>query len=365
VIAALLVPFPQVRPWPGASDVPEQLSVEMTKLNAAAGKAHLAIRAYRNTQALGRWAGASVRGDTTLTRVDRSVPPSLANEVREIVGRQWASLGTPLSAANAEVFVYVDSTTIPRSTNDSAGRSVLEPQRAIDVVFALPEATDGNRCVSLVRLHGTSSSYLATLRGQSVIGPCGFYAAFGKPGPLVNRWLATTDYRFASASDWDVARAPNTDANSRYDLNAPGSRCLTGEDAACAVALGLGAVIPALPTARLAGVVDPSIAAATRQAGAPLKVLGPAEGEFLADVARSLGPDRFGRFWHSSATPHAAFNDAASVDVSSWTRQWLSRTYGTTVRMPGLEAGELVWIVIAALLASVIATRPRQRVIGR
>jgi hypothetical protein len=124
-------------------------------------------------------------------------------------------------------------------------------------------------------------------------------------------------------------------------------------------------VIPALPTARLAGVVDPSIAAATRQAGAPLKVLGPAEGEFLADVARSLGPDRFGRFWHSSATPHAAFNDAASVDVSSWTRQWLSRTYGTTVRMPGLEAGELVWIVIAALLASVIATRPRQRVIGR
>jgi len=91
--------------------------------------------------------------------------------------------------------------------------------------------------------------------------------------------------------------------------------------------------------------------------------LGNAEGQFLADAVRSVGPERFARFWQASAEPGAAFHGATGVSFDDWTQRWLVRTYGAPGARPGVAVGDLVWLAALAPFALVIAVRPRERVL--
>lgn len=367
VVAAALLPFPPSSRlgWATGSSLP--VMAKAATLREAAGAVNAAVRSYRAARALDRWDKARTVSDTTAVRVDASVPAPVAAAARAIVAEQWAALGPLPSAAHAEVFVYFDSTSIPGVSNSATTRRVVEPHRFVDVAFALPEATDGARCITLVRLRGLSAAHVGALRNQPLIGVCAFFAAFGMPGEGVRRWLATTSYRFARRSDWMVARAPAIDASSLYELSDAGGRCLTGQADGCLSALGMGestAASAQVSTQRLAWVLDAqhgSYPAIDGNAGA---TLGGAEDELLADAVRSVGAERFGAFWRSSSSPDRAFLASTGTSMELWTRRWLTTTYGAVGERPTVRLRDVVWLAIAAPVLLVIAARPRERVLA-
>jgi len=364
-VALTVLPLPPTLPQSWTSAAPPPLAEGIAKLVVAAGRAHDAVRDYRAVQALDRWSAAGAGTDTSIVRVDRGVPSSVAAQVRRIVLEQWATLATPVSAANAEVFVYFDSTSLPRADTGAALRRLLEPRRLVDVAFALPQATGGRQCVALVRLRGVSAAHIAALRTQPLIGVCGFYAAFGEPGDAIDSWLASTNYRFARRSDWSVARAPATDASSLYALPQSAARCLTGKPPECRAALQIESS-PARESRtdhRLAWLLDgaPTNAAGPRATRASL---GDAEDELLADAVRSLGTERFARFWRSTGRPDSAFVAASGIAIDRWTQQWLATTYGSPPTRPAVRLRDVVWLTITAAIAVVLAARPRHRVLA-
>lgn len=362
-IVALLLPFPPavIDTWTPAA--PPPLADEMGKLTRAAGQAQAAVRDYRAAQALDRWSAARSGAATTLVRIDRSVPASVAAQARTIALEQWAALTTPVSAQQAEVFVYVDSTSIPRADDAPGTRRWLEPRRLVDVAYALPAATGTDECVVLVRLRGVSAMHVDALRRQSFIGVCGFYAAFGLPGNAIEAWLAGSNYRFARRSDWSVARAPATDASSLYGLGEATARCLTGDRKACRNALRLGTAGTSgepKPGHRLAWVLD----GATPAGATAPAWLGFADDELLADAVRSVGAERFGRFWRSASAPDSAFLTATGIEMEQWTQRWLTQVYGAPPPRPSARVGDIVWLSIAAAAALLIARRPRERILA-
>jgi len=278
--------------------------------------------------------------------VDASVPATVAVAARAIAQREWARLGPGASDANAEIFIYVDSTTIPRATGTTSSRVVIEPRRLVDIGFALPEATDGKRCVTLVRLRGTTEAHRDALRHASLGGVCGFFAAFGLPGAGIGRWLSSTGYAFARQNDWDVARAPSVDSRAIYGLSVGGSRCLTGKPNACA------------------GALRGAMNGLANSPGQRPAAIGEAEGRLLADMVRDLGPERFARFWRADTTPDAAFATAAGTSLEPWMQGWLSRTYGAAPESPALQVPDVLWLAAATPVLLLVAARRRERILG-
>jgi hypothetical protein len=205
--------------------------------------------------------------------------------------------------------------------------------------------------------------HIDALRGQSLIGVCGFYAAFGLPGSGIETWLARSSYRFARRSDWSVARAPATDASSLYGLSEPAARCLTGDPDGCRNALRLASAAGSREPEhghRLAWVLDGAIPLnATEPAS-----LGYADDELLADAVRSVGADRFGRFWRSASAPDTAFLAATGIGMEQWTQRWLTRIYGAPPPRPSARVADIVWLSIVAAAALLVARRPRERVLA-
>jgi hypothetical protein len=363
-LTAALLPFPAsvAERWTFAA--PEPLAGEVSRWAADVARAQAALRAYRAATALELWRTTTRSADTASVRVDRSVPASISDDVRAIAAEQWRALGNP-SALHAEVFVYVDSTTVPRSAIAATSRRALE-RAFVDVAFALPEATGGERCVALVRLRGTTAGHVDALRHQSLVGVCGFFAAFGVPGAGVREWLEATDYRAARRSDWHVALAPAIDGSSVYGVGAAGGQCLTGKPGACLDVLGIGRV----------GVQAGGIAAGTPafvlDGAGPISAadrvryrseLGNVEVELLMSAVREFGPERFGQFWRSEAAPDVAFSSANGITLDAWTRQWLTRTFGALPDRPTVRTSHVVWLTVAAPLLLVVAARPRQRLL--
>jgi hypothetical protein len=104
-------------------------------------------------------------------------------------------------------------------------------------------------------------------------------------------------------------------------------------------------------------------AALSANATAPA-LLGGAEDELLADAVRSLGPERFARFWQSPSAPDTAFFTATGTGIEEWTQRWLTQVYGAPPARPSVGVGELLWWSIAATVALLVARRPRERVLA-
>jgi len=150
--------------------------------------------------------------------------------------------------------------------------------------------------------------------------------------------------RFARRSDWNVARASAIDAAALYGLDDAGGRCLTGIAGGCLDALSIRdartEVTP--PADQRSTIIDPSAPAAV--AGARLRnaSLGSAEDELLADAVRSIGIDRFAKFWRSESEPDAAYVTSSGTSLEAWTKQWLTRTYGAVGERPTVRVRDVV-----------------------
>ena len=365
VIGAAFLPFPANAPPSWATTTPAPLAAEIATLADVAGRTDRAVRAYRAARGLERWSADRADADTSGIRIDGGVPATVARAARQVAAEQWSALGSIASAAHAQIFVYVDSTTIPRALDAAGVRRPLEPG-LISVAFALPEATDGTHCVTLVRLRGVSPAHIDALRRQSIVGVCGFFAAFGMPGDGIRRWLASTGYRAARRSDWHVPRAPAIDATALYALGDAGGRCLTSQAGACVEALQLGgSSARTTPVALhpLDWVIDGLLPMTASALGAPNGSLGDAESELLASAVRELGAERFARFWRSASSPESAFLAASGTSLESWTHAWVTRTYGAVSTRPTIRVRDVVWLALAAPLL-LIAARRRDRVLS-
>lgn len=356
--------------WVAAQPAP--LEAALADLADATAETYAAVRDYRAARGIERWSAAyAARRDTTAVRLDVSVTPVVASAVREAALGAWTTLGPGASAAHAEVFVYADSTEIPRAptaATTAASRRPLEPRRLVDVAFAFPEAAGGNRCVVLVRLRGTTPEHVAALRDAPLDGVCAFFATFGLPGTAIRSWLTAGGYAFARRSDWDVPRAPATDAGAVYSLNADAAHCLTGSLDRCRAVFAPESARIRAGTAGSAG--EHGLPARQGVAAVPPlsadrhhRRLGREEGRMLADAVRDLGPERFARFWRSDASAAEAFEAAAGMPLEAWTRRWLVRTYGNTRGHPVPRPADLLWLAATLPALLVVAARPRERLL--
>ncbi|HEY7877220.1 MAG TPA: hypothetical protein VIC55_03300, partial [Gemmatimonadaceae bacterium] len=91
--------------------------------------------------------------------------------------------------------------------------------------------------------------------------------------------------------------------------------------------------------------------------------LGSAEPALLSDMVRSMGVQRFQRFWSSPLPPSQAFVAASGEPLDAWTAAWMHAHYGheqvgATVAGRGLAAG-LGSLAAAFGLAVLVAHRRR------
>lgn len=203
----------------------------------------------------------------------------------------------------------------------------------------LPSAADGRRCIARLPIErdfrGISSNpqpprpeqISAWLRRE--IGPCAFYAAFGRPGPAVERWLYAR--RFDLVRDW-VASTHRYDAplgakdrpllaqmarlDDRYDGSLDGVACNLGDLPRCRAALFQ---YDSTFLHRLERHSPPGIL--TRWWGESRSTL-PGGSRFFADLLRAMGNERFGAFWTSTLPLDSAFSGAMGGSIEDWTMRW-------------------------------------------
>ncbi|HEY6059174.1 MAG TPA: hypothetical protein VIV10_01200, partial [Gemmatimonadales bacterium] len=137
------------------------------------------------------------------------------------------------------------------------------------------------------------------------------------------RWLAARDYDLAILPLWSRARTRGWGDRllerdqpwfwwQVYRYQPAGVACLAGRREGCRSAV-MGGPPPGHDPSRLV-VTDP------RWWQRPPALAG---GErYLADVVRSVGRERFRRFWSSELPADTALADALRLPVGEWTRRW-------------------------------------------
>ncbi len=247
---------------------------------------------------------------------------------------------------------------------------VTDEQSRAGVWYLLPHATDGSTCLISVTAgrrqsvsldEGVHPADLLELLGwaNSISrGPCIFYAAFGTPGPDIERWLDSRDFAFARLADWDTGQQPSDERGTP---------------------VGVGALLGLLRIRGTVGAWDAMACAGGRQercraimladAGSQLSssrynweprmpgyvaanswgyVFRSATAYFLSDVVREVGVDRFKEFWTSDLPVDRAFASVVGRDIGEWTSDWLAERIGRQDFGPGVRAGEVFVVILLA-----------------
>ncbi len=234
----------------------------------------------------------------------------------------------------------------------------------------LPPATDGHSCVVRLPLNWPLRWILHSAEPPSseqldawlreAVGPCAFYAAFGRPGPALEAWLLARRFDLAA----DVGWAQPAGLRSRYgDPTPPANARLARAlmfwqlddryESLDAVACQVGD----LSRCRAALFPERPIFGPRERQDAPGVVLrwwwetrgGLYAGrQYLADLVRAMGRERFQAFWRSHASVDSGFQAAMGMPIEVWTARWQRE------RMDGLVVGSSVrpgWMLLALFAA--------------
>jgi hypothetical protein len=307
------------------------------------------------------------RGATNRPVIDRAITgearASLEHMVRE---------ATRFRARDPRV--RVDIAVVLDTVRTERGHPRSGFQGAMTFDYLLPQA-DGDRCIVVARVKLSRSLALTSSTAQGrMLGPCAFYESFGPPGPVLDQWLrkrgwalgAYTSLNGEPDAGWRAPRIwPHGDRDLRWYMAEEGFACLTGRDSSCAVAIAHGSqtsryerrpliIDGALRTARL----DMSHYGMwyTREFA-----FGPRGPSLLSDMALSIGHERFGRFWVSTAPPSDAFRAATGQELTDWTQAWLARSYFRQEAGPMLEGSSLLIGLAIILSGAAIATAVSRR----
>lgn len=271
-------------------------------------------------------------------------------------------------AIGVDVVFVLDTARIVRGVERRIGAPI-----AVD--YLLP-AGASDRCVVIARVRPRDMSYLRYREyAQRLLGPCAFYERFGMPGPRVDEWLLSGGWAFAQHVTWFGSPSPWNGPSWAFDntqtywgtrrwMTPRGYRCVSGDEDVCVEAL----LSETSQSSRADGALwrggrvlsSPTLA---EWRGWRSRPLGLSESRLLADMVRTLGPERFQQFWRSGETVPVAFRQAAGRDLGSWTLEWATEAYGRQGRGPGVDTGGAVLaigLVLVSAAGAGVAARRRQ-----
>ena len=252
-----------------------------------------------------------------------------------------------------------------RATVDTMWHEIVPSQGAVRVVFVmdaaangpniwiLPAATGGKTCGALMAAGQYSREawfIRRTGRVAKALARCGYFAAFGVPGPSIDAWLARGAYELTSTAEWgkDTVPPATTLGTAWADMamrswinllyfNFGGS---DPRELACAE-----------------GNRDQCRAVLFQESGQPVRegvvIANPLEwrrGAYLADLVRTMGRERFGQFWRSPLAVDRAFASAFGTDLDRWTSDWQR---GRMIIIPGTTAVSPLAVLEALLLVGI------------
>jgi len=224
--------------------------------------------------------------------------------------------------------------------------------------FLPPEATDGRTCIVMVALATPMSPAtwrLGYRNGARLLGPCAYYAAFGRPGSGLQQWLDHGGGRYALDNNWrqpsDTGQAINTEYGTLYDWYYDSwdfTACRMGQVARCLRVVDAPdtrlTFAMQLNTTDLPGVLEWRTYR---------RFWGTAPRDrFLADMVGAFGVDRFATFWQSDASFDTAFAQAYGTPLATWTHRWVVASYFALP--PGTHVTGREWLV-SALCVVVLA----------
>ncbi|HEY7684756.1 MAG TPA: hypothetical protein VH833_01495 [Gemmatimonadales bacterium] len=295
---------------------------------------------------------------------------TVSKAARRFVAAQFDTIWSRLGLGATKVSVAVVLRLGPATAR--AGEPLESSESA--TAYLLPDSTDRSTCVVLLSgrnwpLATFAQPVAASNRRftdwlESGLGPCAFYAAFGRPGREIGRWLGARRFDLALNPWWnrDLREGPHRplydalDARLNrwflmeiYRFPPDAIACLGGREVRCRVAVLAGAggagAAPHLVTTEFWW---------RRQ-----RLL--AGDHYLADVAREIGRERFQTFWSSELTVDTALAAALRKPVGEWTAQWQGRLI-PPIRLGPAAPPSAVWLgLLLAGLAVGLVTRTVSR----
>jgi hypothetical protein len=225
--------------------------------------------------------------------------------------------------------------------------------------FFFPVATDGKTCLVALALESDAPeanrlrSIEAAANNYAILGPCAYYAAFGRPGSHIEEWLELANFYPALLPAWAVDVEPlgllspeqlRRVSRGRGELYA----CAAGNRHACRSGISdpmrRGFYFQLYPVYRRErGILGAgsSWLYSTR--------MGPNLGRLLSDLMLDMGEERFARFWSSEASLEAAFAESFDVELEDWVMSW-ARVQVGRVERPGPEpSSALLGLLLAAV----------------
>ena len=373
-----------------AHQTPEILVQNRAKDRLRTARAKLALIERRDSALALAARRPAPSHDSVRVVYGRDIPQGLRERLDSVLQRELAGIRTPLTAAPMVILFVTDT-----GSREADGLPAPSRSQWIDAEYVLPAATDGRTCVSIVRIGGAALNDRTRRNGRllseialdetagELLGPCGYIAAYGPPGPAVGRWLARSSYRVALRSP-----APGTDSLRSSKPTFRGDRetivevilrrtgwspqrdwlhpdvvaCAGGDDGRCLAALDADDAD--------SGMVRPP--ALIRSFGAPYDREAPAgrsrlmgaEVWLLASLHDGAGPEAFARFWTSALPVDSAWASATGTPLSTSARHWIDDTFevGRPLRGPHPVA---LWLQLALAAGSVggaIVLRQRRTV---
>jgi hypothetical protein len=303
---------------------------------------------------------------------------------------QWKAL-VPEPLIPVAIAIVVDTARTPHGH-----ARYLRFVASIPIETFLPSTQTGGRCVSFAHLAATPNGRMGKIVMQnlttpetiaSLLNPCALLAAYGAPGPRVFEWLQGGGWgaaRFAewttTPSPWKAVVRPGRDPvkplggwldglgdptwRIRGYVATTGIACLAGEPGTCSrILIGRNRSTPD-SVWRSSVVSSGGTNANAFFLPTAVSPLGPAAGWVVSEMVRTLGRERFARFWRSSLPVDSAFHDASGQTLDDWVREWGRRMYGTAEVGPKISAVGLLTgaIILALTLAVSIAIERRRRV---
>lgn len=319
IAAAYLPPRGRSEPFPYYS--PQNESPEQrreARLASLVERSHMALRLIAWRDSLLRWVRRHPRapGDAPVLLFDGPITPGAQRKIEEALATAWRGLGTTAPDIVVGVVVLGER---------RGGRYQL---------YLLPPSAEGRACLAVIpRRFGTGRG--PRTAGQaywalSGLGPCAFYAAFGYPGPFIERWLLARDFDLAYDASWPLSRTRPADRagwvgaswrerfwfwNNLYRYPFPTVACAGGRAEGCRAAV-FDTAGPLRRSVLPRGMIE-------RRYSWWDRTRGPLEREFyLSDLVRQMGRDRFAQFWRSPLAVDSAFFAAMGTPLGEWTRRW-------------------------------------------
>ena len=269
---------------------------------------------------------------------------------RRIAAAQAARGGT---AGRVDLVVVSDTPRFVRGVRRYLGGA--------EVRYQLPERPD-ERCRVFVRTFhpsGIRGSWEAEKTPQHLLGPCGFYAAFGEPGPAIRQWITSVGWQYMIEGSWTTAsaRVQLREDEGIFTGPDPATRLLNVESGATDCMKGnlelCERMVTLRPPSRWRGpqVGTGTYAISLGQNRYYQGAIGYEAGELMSEAVRELGRERFKAFWTSTEPVGAAYEKATGERWGAFLQRWMINRYGEIHPGPRMSTYALITSTVLVILA--------------